>query len=169
MNTLKNRIENCFGGNRVPSRNELVKHDGLDSFLKEDAEKAFSGQSWSDLYKHLETRKNAILGADYRLEEWSILEPGPLNYYLRAYLEYLLEVLRQNEPDGEVVSFLFHELYQAVYIHKRDAFDDAQKEVLRDVAAYTAEVIKNHKGFEVERNDIANNIAVFLSELDKHG
>jgi len=168
MITLQNKIATYFGGNRVPTRNELIKRDGVDPFVKEDAKKAFLGQSWRDLYKHLETLKGAILGADYRLEEWSILEPGALHYYLRAYLDYLLEMLSQNEPDEEFVSLLFHNLYQAVYIHKRDAFDDDQIEVLREVAAYTVKTIKNNKGFEIWKNDIDDNIAMFLTELEKY-
>ncbi|MEK6700393.1 MAG: hypothetical protein AABZ10_15280 [Nitrospirota bacterium] len=168
MITLQNKIAACFGGNQVPTRNELIKQDGVDPFLKEDAEKAFLCQSWSDLFKHLKTLKDAVQGADYRLEEWSILEPSALNYYLRAYLDYLLEILTQNEPDEEFVSFLFHNLYQAVYIHKRGAFDEDQKEALREVAAHTVKTIKNHKGFEIWKHDIDNNIDMFLAELKKY-
>jgi len=169
MKTIQYEIATCFGQGPIPRRTELVKHDGVEPFLKEDAEKAFTGKSWSDIYNHLTAVKDQVFSADYHLEEWSILEPGPLNYYLRAYLEYLLDVLQQNEPDGQFVSFLFHELYQAVYVHKRAAFDEAQKKVLRSLADYTNEVIKSNKGIEIERDGIADNIRSFLTELNKNG
>lgn len=170
MRDLRNEITTCFETKQTPTPDQLVKRDGFDPFEKEDAVKFFSGKSWNDVLDHLNSLENTmIFGADYRLEEWSVLEPNPRYYYLRAFLEFLLETLSKADPDCQFVSDLFHQLYQTVYMYKQDAYNDDQKIALRKVAEYATKTVEEHKGIDDWRDDIIDNINTFLFELEKHG
>ena len=170
MKDLRNDITTCFDAKQIPAPDQFVKRDGFDPFEKEDAVKFFSGKSWNDVLDHLNSLENTmIFGADYHLEEWSVLEPKPRYYYLRAFLEFLLETLSKDDPDEQFVSDLFHQLYQTIYMYKYDAYNVLQEAVLRNVAAYATIVVEEHKGFDNWRDDIIDNINRFLFELEKHG
>jgi hypothetical protein len=170
MTELQNKIEEYFGVKRSPNPTNLVKLDGYDVLEKEAAIKFFSGKSWNDVLDHLRSTKNNIIaGADFRLEEWSVLDPDPRYYYLRAYLEYLLETLATDNPDEQYISELFHQLYQTVYMYKTAAYNDAQKVLLCKIASHIAEIVKSHKGIEYWGKDITDNINLFLSELKNNG
>ncbi|MFK7816523.1 MAG: hypothetical protein AB8B92_09310 [Gammaproteobacteria bacterium] len=170
MIKLQKEIKSTFGTKHTPNTNQLVIEDGFDVLEKEGAVKFFSGKSLENVLEHLQSRKGDVLaGADYQLEEWSVLKPSARYYYLRAYLEFLLETLSERDPDGGYIPDLFHQLYQTVYMYGAEAYSNEQKALLRKIAALTLETIKNHKGIEDLGEDITDNINVFLSELEKHG
>jgi len=170
MIRLQKEIKACFKARYTPNAEQLVEMDGFDVLEKEGAVKFFSGKSWKDVLGHLQSRKtNIVAGADYQLEEWSVLKPSARYYYLRSYLEFLLETQSENNPDEQYVSDFFHQLYQTVYMYRLEAYGNEQKALLRKIAEYTFETIKNHKGVEDWSDDIAENINIFLSELKNHG
>lgn len=170
MTDLQNEISNCFKTKFRPNPNQLVKFDGYDPFEKEDAMKFFSGKTWVDIFNHLcSLENNMISGADFRLEEWSVLEPSPRYYYLRSYLEFLLETLAKDSPDEQYISDFFHQLYQTIYMYQNNAYSDAQKVVLRKIAAYTVKSTNNHKVIKEWKKDIIESINLFLTKLEKHG
>ncbi len=109
MADLKNEIHTCFKSKQVPTPKQLVNYNGFDTLDKEDAVKFFSGKSWHNVLDHLRSLKNSVLfGADFRLEELSVLEQDPREYYLKAYLEFFFEILSTNEPDCDFVSHSFY-------------------------------------------------------------
>ena len=170
MITLKKEIKACFKAKYTPNAEQLVENDGFDVFEKESAVEFFSGKSWKDVLGHLQSRKSDIVaGCDYQLEEWSVLKPNARYYYMRSYLEFLLETLSENHSDKQYVSDLFHQLYQTVYMYKLEAYSNDQKALLRIIAEYTYEAIKNQKGDEDWNDDIIENINIFLSELNNYG
>ena len=166
---LNNEVKSVFPTKHAPNANQLVIVDGLDVLEKEGAVEFFSGKSLQDVLEHLRSRKGDVLaGADYRLEEWSVLKPSSRYYYLRGYLEYLLETLSENDPDADYISDIFHQLYQTVFMYGADAYNDEQEGLLRKIAGFTIVTIENHVTLDDSRDDIANNINLFLSELEKY-
>lgn len=169
MTRLQKEIKACLKARCTPNAEQLVEIDGFDVLEKEGAVKFFSRKSWKDVLGHLQSRKTDIVaGADYQLEEWSVLKPSARYYYLRSYLEFLLETLSENNPDEQYISDLFHQLYQTVYMYRLDAYGNEQEVLLRNIAEYTFEAVKNHKGIEGGCDDITENINAFLSELESH-
>ncbi len=87
MIKLQKEIKSTFGAKHTPNTSQLVTVDGFDDLEKEGAVKFFSGKSLGDVLEHLQSRKaDMIAGADYQLEEWSVLKPSARYYYLQAYL-----------------------------------------------------------------------------------
>ena len=167
MDALGNQIADSFGLGPRPSSTEIVVWDGFDQFEKEGAVKFFEGKSWHDVLAHLRNLKNApVFGGAYFLEDWTVLSPTALPYYLRAYLEYLEETLSSLQPDEEFVVQLLAEMYQLIYMHKGSPFTSSQTVLLKNVACLTAERAEA-LGLSV-CDDIARLLTQFLGELVRH-
>jgi len=166
---MQRNIRNCLKSTYAPNAGQLVDMNGLDELEKEDAKAFFCGKSWKSVLDHLQTLNvNAIVSADYKLEEWSVLKSNARYFYLRAYLEFLLETLSDSTPDEQFISEFFHQLYQTVYMYRSDACNDQQKALLQSVAEHTIDRIRNHEGVGDWSDDIAENVSRFLSELKKY-
>jgi hypothetical protein len=141
--------------------NSLIEDDSYDLLEKEEAIKYFSNKSYADVLKDLH------LGS-YYLEEWSVLNTTALNYYARAYFEYLLEALDNKEPDEEFIFFLMGALYQLIYMHKGSPFSSEQTDLIIKLVKHTAIKAENQECFEYFSNDIKENIQEFFNELNKY-
>lgn len=100
----------CFGDGPPPTSRELVDCDGFDQLDKERAVAFFTDKRWEDVFGYLQ-KKNS---AEFFLEEWAVLRPISLAYYLRAYLAHLFNV----QPLDEEFAFHFYgELNQVLHIY----------------------------------------------------
>ncbi len=170
MMALTKEIKSIFQAKTVPNTKQLVEMDGLDALDKEGAVNFFSGKSSNHVLEHLRSRRgDALAGADYQLEEWSVLKAGARYYYLRAYLQFLLETLSEDDPDGGYVSDFFHQLYQTVFMYGTNAYSVEQEVLLQKIAAFTREAIRKNGALHDSSDDIVENIDAFLTELKKHG
>lgn len=143
-----------FGQGKRPPPTDLVLWDGLDQFEKEYAVAFYGNKTWQDVFTHLQGLKHAVAGAEYRLEEWSVLNPEYLTYYLRAHLEYLFETITLEMPDTEFVLQLFRELQQVIRIHSGKPFTLAQIALLKRVAQYVDEQASKRHLFANQEKDI---------------
>ena len=160
---LKETTES-FGQGERPEPNGIVIRDGFDEIEKEDSVVFYACKSWQEVLAHLREQQAAA----YFLEEWSVLSPEALAYYLRGHLEYLSETLTSTHPDEEYVFQFFGALYQVIFIHKGSPFSVHQTDLLKRLAEDTSLRATDEKKFPFYSHDIANAAAQFLSELAQH-
>jgi len=163
MSNLPKEIERCFGSDRAPTREELVALDGFDELDKADAVKHFGGKSWEAIHQHLTQGEHGW--TNVRLEEWSLLEPRALRYFLRPYLVYLLDTLKHIHPDDEFVSYLYFQLSEVLRVRGESVFDKHQKVLLTEIAGEVLTAVESDPRFDIWRNDIKTNIKKCLSLL----
>jgi hypothetical protein len=169
MESLRLEIAAHFGEGGQPDSDGVVLWDGFDQLEKERAAQFYTGKTWSDVLEYLHGLKDeAASGAAYYLEEWSVLSPKALPYYLRAYLELLLEALSSPQPDEEFVFFFLGELYQVIYMHKGSPFNPTQTLLLQKIAQSVAENANDQKRFAYFGRDISAQVVKFLAELRAH-
>ncbi len=167
MNALREDLAKFFGVGQVPMKEGLVEQDGFDEFEKEDAVSFFAQKSWNEVYELLQGLKDDFWGGgNYRFEEWAVLRPDSIKYYLFAYVEFLLDTLEEEDPDEEFVDYFFFELYQVIRIHGASLFSLEEKDVLRNLSAFTKKAIKENSGFDMWRDGINNSIREFGTLLD---
>ena len=164
MSNLPKEIERRFSSDRVPNRDELVALDGFDDLGKADAVKHFGGKSWETIYQHLTQGEQGW--TNVRLEEWSLLEPHALRYFLRPYLVYLLDTLERTRPDDAFVSYLYFQISEVLRIRGESVFDAHQRELLTEIAGVVLATVERDPKFDIWRNDIKENINRCLSRLN---
>jgi len=170
VNTLRDAVSASFGQEKPPRATDLVISDGYDPFEKEDAAAFYGGKTWQDVLTHLQGLKNnPVYGAAYFLEEWSVLNPVHLGYYLRAHLEYLLETLASVAPDTAFVLHLLGELQQITHIHKRSPFTPEQTELLRQLAQHVYNFAAKHNLSAYQEHDIEEYATQLLVDLEANG
>lgn len=147
---------------------QLVTLNGSDLLDKEEALSFFSGKSWNDVLAHLQSLDSQwIASAEYRLEEWCVLDTNARHYYTPAYLEFLLHTLSKNDPNGRYISELFHALYQTMFMYGHDVFNSTQKSLIRQLGEYTLERTSSTTELEDWKQDIDLNIKALISEFNK--
>lgn len=157
MTTLLSNLSAYFGQGKPPPRSDLVIPDGCDPFEKEDAVAFYNGKTWQDVLTYLQGLKsNPINGAAYYLEEWSVLGPVSMAYYLRAHLEYLLATLTSVTPDTDFVLHLLVEIQQALRINKQNPFTADQNELLKQLAQHICDLAAKKYLFAYQESDIEN-------------
>lgn len=170
MDRLHASITTTFGHDPCPTPADLVTWDGFDQFEKEDAVRFYGGKTWQNVLKHLRDLKhNPVNGAAYYLEEWSVLNPACLSYYLRAHLEYLLETLASGTPDTEFVLQLLGQLQQVMHVHSSNPFTSAQTEALKLVIQYTCDCAAHSSLSAYQEHDIEDYATQLLVDLDNRG
>ena len=169
MNTLHANISSSFGHEKRPPPADLVVPDGFDQFEKEDAVAFYEGKTWQDVHAHLQGLKNAVAGAAYFLEEWSVLNPAYLAYYLRAHLEYLFETLASNTPDTEFILHLLGELQQVIHMHKSNPFTSTQTALLKQLAQYVCDHTAKNNLSAYQEQDIEQYANQLLVGLEAYG
>lgn len=166
IESLKADVKTYFQSTAKPRNENLVIEDGFDELTKPIAVDFFNGKSWEDLLHYLQ---NPAVGYAY-LEEWAVLSPIALAYYLRAYLEFLIETLSgQQEHDVWYISDFFHWQYQMIYMHKGSPLSPKQTAVIVKIAEHVVIEIKDYQRFAEIGDDILINIDLFLKELNQYG
>ena len=170
MTTLLANVSASFGQGKQPPTTDLVIPDGFDPFEKEDAAAFYSGKTWQDVLAYLQGLKsNPRNGAAYFLEEWSVLNPVHLAYYLRAHLEYLLLTLASVTPDTEFVLRLLGELQQVLRINKRSPFTAAQTGLLIQLAQHVRDLAAKNNLSAYQKHDIEQYATQLLVDLEANG
>jgi len=170
MNTLRDAVSQCFGQGTPPSCADLVISDGFDPFEKEDALAFYGGKTWQDVFAYLQGIKgNPAYGAAYFLEEWAVLNPVYLAYYLRAHLENVLENLASVAPDTEFVLHLLDELRHISRPHKASPFTPAQTALLKRLAQYVRDCAAKDNMSVYQERDIEERATQLLADLDAYG
>ena len=164
MNDLPKEIEQFFGSDRTPNRDELVTLDGFDELDKTEAVRHFGGKSWEAIYQNLTRGESGW--TNVRLEEWSSLEPYALRYFFRPYLVYLLDTLKHTHPDDEFVSYLYFQLSEVLRVRGKNIFDKRQRELLTEIAGVVLKTVESDPRFDIWRKDIKENINACLSLLN---
>lgn len=165
LESLRTEIEQAFQSKFPPRTDELVVRDGCDALDKLRAIDFYNKKSWEDVLRYLRT---SPAGYSY-LEEWSALSPKALAYYLRAYLEFLAEVLTgQNDSQEWYVSEIFHWLYQMVYMHKGSSLSPEQISVVVKIAEHFSVENNYYQRFPEVGEHIAHNVDMFVQELNKY-
>lgn len=165
LESLRAEIKTNFLQDRTkPCKQGLVVWNGFDELDKSSAVDFFSGKSWEDVLHHLQ---EPTVGNFY-LEEWAVLGPQAMAYYLYAYLEFLIETLSsQAGPNEEYVSELFHWLYQMTYMHKGAPLNSQQTACIVKVAEHVTVEFQDYQRFPEMGAQISENIGKFLQELVK--
>jgi hypothetical protein len=146
-----------FGLGNHPTTSALVVWDGFDQLEKEGAVAFFSEKTWTDVLKHLRSLKGSIFGADFKLEEWEVLTPMALSYYLRSYLEFLRDELQSEETDDRFVSTWLLSIYQVAYMHKGSPLEPSETTALAAIVIEVGTVWKPE--FEIDREGLQDRIA----------
>ena len=165
IDSLKADVKTYFQSTAKPHSGKLVVWDGLDELTKPIAVDFFNGKSWEDLLHYLQ---NPAVGYAY-LEEWAVLSPIALAYYLRAYLEFLIETLSgQQDHDEWYISDFFHWQYQMIHMHKGSPLSPMQTAVIVKIAEHVVIEIKDSQRFADIGEGILININLFLKELNQY-
>ena len=160
-------IESSFAITLQPSENEIVLWDGFDTPAKEDAVRFFSGKSCLDVLMHLQNLEHEpVHNAAYYLEEWSVLTPDAMRYYLRSYLWFLVETLSGNNLNEHYISSFLSELQQVMSIYKTSAFTPQQLTTLENIIKQLSEEAKLPERFGYFAQDIKNNATQLLESLE---
>lgn len=163
--TLFKEIAESFGQDEQPEASEIIVWDCFDQLEKEDAVAFYADKSWHEVVAYLREQGEAR----YFLEEWSVLAPKALAYYLRGHLEFLNETLNAARPDEEYVFRFVGALYQVIYMHKGSPFSVHQTNLLKRLAQDIADKATDLSRFPFNGHDIAKNAAQFLAQLARHG
>jgi hypothetical protein len=165
LESLRAEVKTYFQYRAKPRKEELVVWDGFDELDKPSAVDFYNGKSWEDVLHYLQ---DPTVGNFY-LEEWAVLGPQALAYYLRAYWEFLIETLSSQEgPDEGYVSELFHWLYQMIYMHKGSPLNPEQTAAIVKIAEHVTVEIQDYQRFPEIGEHISRNIDMFLQELIKY-
>lgn len=165
LESLRAEIKNYFQYRAKPCQQELVVWDGFDELDKSSAVNFFNGKSWEDVLHHLQ---DPAVGNFY-LEEWAVLGPQAMAYYLYAYLEFLIETLSSQEgPNEGYVSELFHWLYQIIYMHRGTPLNFQQTACVVKIAEHVTVEFQDYQRFPEMGEQISGNIGKFLQELVKY-
>lgn len=166
LESLREVIASNFGLGNPPGAERVVLWDGFDQLEKERAVAFYSDKAWPDVLSHLNAlRNNPTAGADYQLEEGSVLSREALPYYLRAHLEYLIQTVAESECDEGFVCCLFSQLYQVIYMHKGSPFSPVQTQLLERIAQTVAAAIDGQEIFSDSAQDIKDQAFTFVAEL----
>ncbi len=170
MHTLHANISASFGHDKRPPLTDLVLLDGFDQYEKEYAVAFYGGKTWQDVHAYLQGLKNNVAaGAAYQLEEWSVLNPAYLAYYLRAHFEYLFETLNTEDPDTAFILYLLRELQQVIHAQKDNPFTPAQTALIKQVAQFIRDHAAKHDLYAYEEQDLEQYTAKLLVDLEAYG
>lgn len=166
LESLRAEIKTNFLQDRTkPCKQGLVVWNGFDELDKSSAVDFFNGKSWEDVLHHLQ---DPTVGNFY-LEEWAVLGPQAMAYYLYAYLEFLLETLSsQAGPNEEYVNEFFHWLYQMTYMHKGAPLNPQQTACIVKIAEHVTVEFQDYQRFPEMGEQISGNIGKFLQGLVKY-
>lgn len=162
MEHLLSEVRRLFGVGPIPDENGLVRWDGLNQFEKESAVRFYFGMTWMDVLQHLQD------GGAHALEEWSVLDEMALQYYGRAYFEFLFKTAYCPVPDEDFVSQLFHQLYQLVYMNNGSPFSADQTTVIVNIANVMPVFAVEHGVLSLQNEYITRNITLYLNELRRY-
>ncbi|MFO0782844.1 MAG: hypothetical protein U0636_04085 [Phycisphaerales bacterium] len=169
MASQRASIEALFGNGDMPPAETIVEHDGLAQHEKASAEWFYGNKSWPQVLKEIRTlRENGLRTGAY-LEPWAVLTREALSYYLRAYLEYLVETLASPEPDTEFMFDLFGALGLSIIIHRSSPFSPEQTAFLVQMAQSSAAAVNDVARFDGEDAHIKWSIDDFLLQLRTQG
>lgn len=164
LESLNLEVKNHFPYRTKPRNEALVVWDGFDELDKSSAVDFYSGKSWEDVLQHLQ----APTTGNFYFDELTILGPQALDYYLRAYLEFLIETLSSQEgPNEGYVSEFFHGLYQMIYMHKGSPLTPEQTAVIVKIAEHVTVEIQDYQRFPEIGEHISGNVEMLLQELIK--
>jgi hypothetical protein len=164
LESLSLEIKNHFLYRTKPRNDELVARDGFDELDKSSAVDFYSGKSWEDVLRHLQ----ALTAGNFYFDELTVLSPQALGYYLRAYLQFLIETLSSQEgPNEGYVSEFFHGMYQMIYMHKGSPLTPEQTAVIVKIAEHVTVEIQDYQRLPEIGEHISGSIKMLLQELIK--
>jgi hypothetical protein len=165
---LRAFIKEHFRAEVMPFRNTLVVFDGFDQLEKEAADAFFRGMHWTEMVTYLREIEGSLSrGGAFMLEEWAVLEPEPLEYYARAYLEYFVDTLEREVPNLDFLYSFFGELYQLVYMGQYHRLGEPQRETLAMIAHL---IVDDWREVSCEdRESVSTSAQRFLAELESRG
>ena len=159
MKELKSRIESSFGNGEIPSERDLVSFDGYDHLDKEDILQTFHGKTWYEFFEGFTSGQSPLVGL---LDDLCVMEPRGFQYYLRAYLEYLLAEDPDEPNEDEFVHFLFFAIKEFMRIQKEEQHTRVERMPLD---SFGLDLERNAEALSIDQKAALKAVAVKV--LDK--
>jgi hypothetical protein len=123
-------IEQAFGSERMPSKEDLVRFDSFDEPAKVYLLEHLHGRTQDDLLRLL--REGALGTGAMCTEELEVAEPGAIRYYLKPFLVHLADNITRDARalDDETPFFLFAHVRNILEHRGHQIFTDSQLKAL---------------------------------------
>ena len=124
--SLVKQIEQAFGSEPLPSKDQLVRFDGFDELGKEFLVTHLSGKTQNEVLCLL--REGEFGNGSTITEELELAEPVAIRYYLKPFLVHFVESIsaKPHALDDEVPFFLFAHIRNILAHRGKHIFTDSQ-------------------------------------------